>query len=83
MAHHRDHHPVPQPDCFGCRTLSVGFQGLQSRQGVDPVQHVPVVADDGARAGRTVGRTDEHWDGRRDATVYAPKLTIETKARET
>jgi hypothetical protein len=79
---HRDHHPTPQPGCFGCKALSVGFQGLRSAQGADPIRKQPVVADDGARAGRTVGRQDEHWDGRRDATIYAPRLTIETKARE-
>lgn len=83
MAHHRDHHPTPQPGCFGCQTLGIGYQGLKSRQGADPVDHRPVVADDGARAGKTVGRTDEHWDGRTNATVYAPHLSIETKARET
>lgn len=82
MANHRDHHPTPQPDCFGCRALGIGFQGLQSRHGADPVRLRPVVGEEGARAGRTVGRTDEHWDGRRDATVYAPKLTIDMKARE-
>jgi hypothetical protein len=80
MAHR---HLIPDPNCFGCKVAGIGFQGLQSRQGPDPVQKIPVVADDGARAGRTVGRHDEHWDGRRDATVFAPKLTIETKARET
>lgn len=79
---HRDHHPTPEPGCFGCKALGVGFQGLQSAHGPDPVQRMPVTADEGARAGRTVGRSDVHWDGRTDATVFAPKLTIETKARE-
>lgn len=76
-------HETPQPGCFGCKVSGLGYQGLQSRQGIDPVQKVPVVADDGVRAGKTVGRSDVHWDGRTDATVFAPKLTIETKARET
>lgn len=80
---HSDHHPVPVAGCFGCHVSGIGFQGLQSRYGDNPVQKVPVVADDGARAGRPVGRNDVHWDGRSDATVYAPQLTIETKARET
>ncbi len=80
---HIDSHPTPEPDCFGCRTLGVGVQTLQIKYGKNPVEKVPVVADDGARAGRTVGQKAEHWDGRQDATVYAPKLTIETKARET
>jgi hypothetical protein len=79
---HRDHHPQPQPGCFGCKALGIGFQGLRSRDGSDPIQKRPVIADEGTRAGATVGRQDEHWDGRHDATVYAPQLTIETKARE-
>jgi hypothetical protein len=79
---HRDRHPVPVDDCFGCHVMGLGFQGLRSRQGSDPVQKVPVVADDGPRAGRTVGRSDVHWDGRTDATVFAPRMSIETKARE-
>jgi hypothetical protein len=82
MANHREHHPIPDPTCFGCRALGIGFQGLQSRQGPDPVQRVPVVADEGARAGRTVGRSEVHWDGRQDATVYAPELTLKTKIKE-
>jgi hypothetical protein len=80
---HRDHHPTPDPTCLGCKVLGLGFQGLQSAMGPDPVQQVPVVADDGARAGKTVGKNAVHWDGRQDATVYAPRLTIETKTRET
>jgi hypothetical protein len=76
-------HASPQPDCFGCKVAGVGFQGLQSRQGPDPVERVPVVADDGARAGKPVGKRAVHWDGRTDATVFAPHLSIETKARET
>lgn len=52
-------------------------------QSKDPVQRVPVVADDGPRAGRVVGEHDVHWDGAQDARVFAPRLTIETRARET
>ncbi len=81
MAHH-EHHPTPQAGCFGCKVAGIGWQGLQSRHGADPVQKVPVVADDGPRRGRVVGRHDVHWTGAQDATVFAPKLTIETKARE-
>jgi hypothetical protein len=80
---HRDRHPLPVEGCFGCKVTGLGFQGLRSRQGTDPVQKVPVVADEGPRAGRTVGRSDVHWDGRQDATVFAPRTTIETKTRET
>jgi hypothetical protein len=82
MADHRGAHPAPVAGCFGCKVLGVGFQGLQSRHGVDPVQRVPVTADDGPRAGRVVGRHDVHWDGVQDARVFAPRLAIETKARE-
>lgn len=80
MAHS---HTRPVEGCFGCKVAGLGFQGLRSRHGADPVQKVPVIADEGARAGRPVGRSDVHWDGRQDATVYAPKLTIQTKTRET
>ena len=79
---HIDSHPTPQEGCFGCRTLGIGVQTLEIKYGKNPVERVPVVADDGARAGKTVGRNDVHWDGRQDSTVFAPKLTIETKARE-
>lgn len=79
---HIESHPQPVEGCFGCRVSGVGVQTLQMRHGKDPVQKIPVVGDDGPRAGRTVGRHDEHWDGRRDATVYAPAMTIETKTRE-
>jgi len=79
---HIDSHPEPIENCFGCRVSGVGVQTLQIKHGKDPVQKLPVIGEEGARAGKTVGRHDEHWDGRRDATVFAPKLTIETKARE-
>lgn len=76
-------HEAPKPDCFGCKVAGLGFQGLRSRLGRDPVERVPVVADEGTRAGKAVGRREVHWDGRQDATVFAPRLAIETKARET
>lgn len=76
-------HETPVDGCFGCKVAGVGFQGLQSRQGADPVQSVRITADEGPRAGKTVGRSRVHWDGRQDATVFAPRLTIETKSRET
>jgi hypothetical protein len=76
-------HSTPVEGCFGCHVSTLGFQGLRSRHGADPVHQQPVIADDGPRAGKTVGAKAEHWDGRTDATVFAPKLTIETKARET
>jgi hypothetical protein len=74
-------HAEPVDGCFGCKVAGLGFQGLRSRS-KDPVQKVPVVADEGPRAGRTVGQSDVHWDGRQDATVFAPRMSIETKARE-
>jgi hypothetical protein len=46
------------------------------------VQKVPVIADEGARAGQPVGKQDVHWDGRQDSTVFAPPLTVQTKAQE-
>ena len=82
MAIHSDRHPEPVPGCFGCKVSRVGFQGLRSRHGADPVQRVPVVADDGPRAGRVVGRHDVHWDGRQDATAHAPTITASTTVRE-
>lgn len=79
---HLNYHPAPVEGCFGCKVSTLGFQGLRSRLGFNPIEKKPVIADDGARAGKAVGRNDVHWDGRQDTTVYAPKLTIETKARE-
>lgn len=75
-------HTTPQPGCFGCKVKTLGFQGLRSRHGGDPVQNVPVVADDGPRAGKTVGRQEVHWDGRQDSTVYAPQVALKTKTSE-
>jgi hypothetical protein len=80
MAHR---HQTPEPGCFGCKVAGVGFQGLKSRQGPDPVHKVQVVADEGVRAGRTVGQKAEHWDGRTDATVFAPQVTVKATTRET
>jgi hypothetical protein len=80
MAHGNHHSEVP--GCFGCQVSGVGYQGLKSRHGSDPVEAVPVVADEGARAGRPVGQSRVHWDGRQDATVFAPLTKLETKATE-
>ena len=76
------HHNPPDPNCFGCKVAGVGFQGLQSRQGADPVERRPVIADEGTRAGKSVGKQEIHWDGRQDSTVFAPQLTLTTKSRE-
>jgi hypothetical protein len=75
-------HTTPEPGCFGCKVSGLGFQGLRSAHGPDPVQHVPVTADDGPRAGKTVGRHDVHWDGRQDAKVLAPHVRLKTKVEE-
>ena len=82
MADHRIAHPEPVENCFGCKTLGIGFQGLQSRLGADPVQTVPIVADDGNRAGQTVGRHEIHWDGRKDAVAMAPTTVMRAAAQE-
>ena len=79
MANHRDTHPTDVDGCFGCKALGVGYQGLQSRQGADPVQVVPVRGD---VDGRRVGEQHEHWDGRRDATVTAPSVLVKMKTQE-
>jgi hypothetical protein len=79
---HRDSHPEPVDGCFGCRTLDVGVQTLQIKHGANPVQRVPVIADDGARAGQTVGKQDVHWDGRQDSTVFAPQVNVQAKTKE-
>ena len=79
MAHK---HSTPVDGCFGCKVADIGYQGLKSRQGPDPVETKPVVADEGARAGRAVGQSKTHWDGRQDATVFAPLTKLETKATE-
>jgi hypothetical protein len=76
---HRDSHPQPVADCFGCKGLGLGFQGLKS-QSDDPTRNVPVVAEEGVRGGNTIGQHTEHWDGRQDATVFAPNIKLKTKA---
>jgi len=82
MAHHRVAHPVDVPGCFGCRCLGIGFQGLQSRLGPDPVQTVPVRAEVGPSAGATVGSHMVHWDGRQDANVRAPTVVLKSRTEE-
>lgn len=82
MAHHRVAHPVDVEGCFGCRCLGIGYQGLQSRQGADPVQSVPVRADTGPAAGTTVGTHRVHWDGRQDAVVKAPTTALKATSQE-
>jgi hypothetical protein len=79
MAHHRIAHPTDLPGCFGCQTLGVGFQGLQSRHGADPVQRVPVKAEEGRAAGKTIGAHHVHWDGRQDARVLAPTVVMKSE----
>jgi hypothetical protein len=79
---HRDSHPVPIENCFGCKVQNVGVQTLQIKHGKNPVQQVPVLGEEGPRRGKKVGKNQVHWDGRQDATVFAPALKLETKARE-
>jgi hypothetical protein len=79
MAHK---HSEPVEDCFGCKVNALSFAAIKSRQGPNPIETVPVVAEEGARAGKTVGRNSVHWDGRQDATVFAPLTKLETKATE-
>jgi hypothetical protein len=74
MADHRLAHPEPVDGCFGCRVLGIGFQGLQSRYGSDPVETKPVVGDEGSRSGRVMGEHHVHWDGRRDAVARPPTM---------
>lgn len=82
---HRDHHPTPDPTCFGCKVASIGWQGRQSAAGgrkSDPTQDHRVTADDGPARGQVVGKHREHWDGRQDATVFAPTHKVKTKSSE-
>jgi hypothetical protein len=81
MGHHKDWHPQPVSGCFGCRTLDQGYLGLKSRRGPDPVQTVPVIADDGKRAGQRVGVQKVHWDGRQDAVAMPAPMKIRTSIK--
>ena len=76
---HRSKHPEPVDDCFGCKALTIGWQGLKSSED-DPMRAVPVIAEEGVRGGKKIGTHTEHWDGRQDATVYAPHIKLKTKA---
>lgn len=82
MADHRRTHPDPVDGCFGCKALTVGVATLRSRHGVDPVQRIQVMAEDGPFRGRVTGHHDIHWDGRQDATVRAPAVTVAAQATE-
>jgi hypothetical protein len=77
--HHLLSHPSPVPGCFGCKTLNVGVQTLQIKYGANPIQKVPVVADDGKRAGSKVGFHKVHWDGRQDAVAMPAPMKIRTR----
>jgi hypothetical protein len=76
---HRDLHPTPVEGCFGCHVSTLGFQGLRSRQGVDPVEKVKVIGDDGRRGGKVVGFHKKHWDGRQDVVAMPVPIKIKTK----
>lgn len=74
-------HAEPVEGCFGCKVRNVGVQTLQIRHGSDPVQQIPVVADEGSRAGQTVGMHKVHWDGRQDAIARPAPIRLETKVK--
>jgi len=78
---HRVSHPEPVEGCFGCKVRNVGVQTLQIKHGKNPVQRVPVIADEGPRAGRAVGRHVVHWDGRQDAVAQPAPIRVETKVK--
>lgn len=82
---HREHHPKPVEGCFGCKVQGIGYQGRQSRAGgrrSDPTQNHPVTAEEGTRAGKTVGHHVEHWDGRQDAVVRPATLVMKATTEE-
>jgi hypothetical protein len=80
---HRTSHPAPVEGCFGCKVQDVGVQTLHIKHGADPVQTIPVIAEEGARAGRAVGAHKLHWDGRQDAVASPGTIALQTKVRET
>lgn len=82
MADHRLAHPVAVDGCFGCKVMGVGFGRLKSTLGPDPIQKVPVRADEGRAAGQKIGVHTVHWDGRQDATVRAPTVVMQATTEE-
>jgi hypothetical protein len=66
---------------------------FQRRIGVGERQHVygrqagkasvtPVVVEDGPRRGQVGGQHVDHWDGHRDATVFAPSVQLTATTKE-
>ncbi len=41
-----------------------------------------VIVEEGARRGTVGGFHTDHWDGRVDATVHAPTVTVTTSTKE-
>lgn len=82
---HRDWHSEPVDGCFGCKVITIGWQGRQSAAGgrrADVVERQPVVADDGPRRGQVVGSHEVHWSGRQDATIQAPTVRLQANTTE-
>lgn len=67
---------------MGCKVQGIGYQGLRSRVGPDPIRRHPVVAEQGPGRGGTAGWHTEHWDGRQDATVMPRSSRIRAKLTE-
>lgn len=61
---HRDHHPEPRDDCFGCKVAGLGYDG----------GHVTKVTVDEFKS-----RITEHRDGRQDALVRPVSVTVARK----
>jgi len=75
---HRDVHPSYVDGCNQCKWSSVGVQTHRIKSGADPTRKVPVIAEEGSRAGQVVGSHVHHWDGRVDAQVNAPQVVMKT-----
>ena len=78
---HTTIHAYAVPGCFGCKVLSIGYQGLRTHS-LDPTRTTRVVREEGPLAGQTAGHHVEHWDGRQDAVVTPPTIHYRTTVQE-
>lgn len=70
---HRDFHPLPVDDCFGCKVASIGYDGGH-------VQRRTVVPNEDN--GRPAGFHVEHRNGRQDAVVRPESVHVQVIRKE-
>jgi len=67
MAHHKDFHPQAVEGCFGCKGLSIGYDGKHLTKSITDENNATTV---------------QHRSGRQDVTVRPKRIKIKTMVEE-